>query len=215
MRALSRLSLVLFLLASQAIGDRGELYLDIATKPGWLISQNPVIGNGKSQNGFLEDFSLGLRYGLTDGLHLGFSFGVGSSFFGVQGSWVTVNEILGKLSSSVLGLWIPFIVSYRFNNGYDWTAVIEAQFGYNGVSWTNSSLTDQKFILIPEAELKQGWQHGWFAGLNTLAQVRMNDWFALEFGPSLSIAYLDGQSISYYPGLLLRSSFIFGAGGGL
>ena len=207
--------MMLLFLAPKAFGDRGELYLDAGTKLGYLWAQNPIVQNGRYSAGFLEDFNLGLRYGLSDRVHLGFAVQVSSSFFGLASSGAKVSQINGDLSSDIVGLYVPIIISYRINNGYDWSTLLELQFGYAGFSWNNKALTGKGTILFSDSELEQPWQNGMAGGLNILVQGRFTDWFALEFGPSMNVAYMSPDSLAFYPGLLIRSAFIFGVGGGL
>lgn len=209
------LGLVLFFLASAALADQGELYLDVGTKPGWILVQNPLVENGKYQSGFLEDFSVGLRYGLGDRLHVGFAVHMGSTFFDLSSGNAQVKGITGDLTSSIFSLYVPAIISYRLNSGYDWTGVIELAFGYSGFKWSNDSLTNKTNLLFSEEDLEQPWQNGIAGSISVLAQWRMNDWFGLEFGPSLNVAYMEWSNLAFFPGLAVRSSFIFGVGGGL
>lgn len=215
MRKGSFLSLVLFFLAPSVFGDQGELYLDAGTKPGWLWVQNPVVENGKYQSGYLEDFSAGIRYGLGDRIHVGFAVHLGSTFFDLSSGNAQVKGIEGTLTSSIFSLWVPAIISYRLNSGYDWTGVIELAFGYSGFKWRNASLTNKTNLLFSEEDLEQPWQNGMAGSISVLAQWRVNDWFGLEFGPSLNVGYMEGSNLAWFPGLAVRSSFIFGVGGGL
>lgn len=206
---------MLLFLTSAAFGDRGELYLDVGTKPGWLWAQNPLVENGKHQAGFLEDFSVGVRYGLGDNLHLGLAVLLGSTFFDLSAKNTLVMGITGDLSSSIFSLCVPALFSYRLNSGYDWTAIIEVAFGYYGVQWTNESLSNKNNLLFTKEDLEQPWQNGMAGSLSVFTQGRLNDWLALEFGPSLNVAYMEGSKLAFFPGLAMRSSFIFGVGGGL
>lgn len=215
MRQSPQLALMLLFLTSAAFGDRGEIYLDVGTKPGWLWAQNPLVENGKYQSGFLEDFSVGARYGLGDSLHIGLAVQLASSFFGLSGSNSVVKAVIGDLNSSVFSLYVPVLISYRVNTGYDWAAVIEVAFGYSGVQWTNESLTNKNNLLFAQEDLEQPWQNGMAGSISVLTQGRLNNWFALEFGPSLNVAYMEGSKLAFFPGLAMRSSFIFGIGGGL
>ena len=215
MRRIFYFGSVLFLLASFAYGDRGELYLDIGTKPGWLWAQNPLVETSKYQSGFFEDFSVGARYGLGDNLHIGLAVLLASSFLGLSSSNARVKSVTGNLNSSILTLYVPVLISYRVNTGYDWAPVIEVAFGYFGVQWTNNSLNNKNNLLFAQEDLEQPWQNGMAGSVSILTQGRLNDWLALEIGPSLNVVYLEGRRLAFFPGLALRASFIFGIGGGL
>lgn len=215
MKKAVQLALILFFLALTIFADQGELYLDVGTKPGYLWTQNPLMENGKYQSGFLEDFSVGVRYGLGDRLHIGFAVQMGSTFFDLSAKNTLVNGITGDLSSSIFSLCVPAIISYRLNSGYDWTALVEVAFGYSGFKWSNDSLTNKTNLLFAKDDLEQAWQNGMAGSVTVLAQWRMNDWFGLEFGPSLNVAYMEGRQLAFFPGLAVRSSFIFGVGGGI
>ena len=215
MKQAIRLVLIVFFLGQTVFADQGELYLDVGTKPGWLWAQNPVLENGKYQSGFLEDFSAGIRYGLGDRLHIGFAVQMGSTFFDLSAKNSLVKGITGDLSSSIFSLSVPAIISYRLNSGYDWTAVIEVAFGYYGVQWNNDSLTNKNNLLFNKDDLEQPWQNGMVGSVGVLAQGRLNDWLCIEFGPSLNVAYMEGSKLAFFPGLAMRSSFVFGVGGGL
>jgi hypothetical protein len=206
-----RKSLILVLFVARILSaDEGELTLGLSSAPGYVWSQNPIDEAGVYSGNFVSPYSINIRYGLSDTWRIGSDISFVFAYWPFSSEGSQVGQTHGGMSFNYFAMHFPLVIGYRFDNGYDYSSVVEMFGGYSFSSWENNYLLQNKLTALGKEELEQSFVHGYNFGLNLLFETRFFDWFLLEVGPQYQASYMRGWS--HFFGLLIRASGALGVG---